>query len=240
MSKPRRALLITGGAQRVGKAVSLYFAAQGYDVALHYRRSQAEAEKTAGEIRALGAACALLQADLADPTQYADLVARAYHHFPALSVLVNNASVFDAGRFMESDAALYEQEFRINTQAPIFLTQAFAKYVGRGAVVNMLDTKIVHHRHSHFFYLLSKKTLAQFTKMAAMELAPHVRVNAVCPGFLLPGGGWGDDYQQRLEPNLPLQKIATLDEVAKAVYSLCDNSSLTGQCIFVDGGEHLL
>ena len=236
----RPAILITGAAKRVGKAIALHFARTGYDVVLHYHHSQAEAEKVADEIRVLGGACELLQADLADPAQVAPLVTRAYGLFPALSVLVNNASVFDAGKFMESDVALYEKEFRINTQAPIFLTQAFAKYVGSGAVVNMLDTKIVRHKHSHFFYLLSKKTLAEFTKMAAIELAPHVRVNAVCPGFLLPGGGWGEDYQARLEPNLPLQKIATLDEVVKAVYSLTENKSLTGQCLFVDGGEHLL
>ncbi len=236
----RPAILITGAARRVGKAIALHFARTGYDVALHYNHSQAEAEKVAEEIRALGVRCELLQADLADSVQVAPLVTRAYAAFPTLAILVNNASVFDAGKLMESDAALYEKEFRINTQAPIFLTQAFAKYVGAGAVVNMLDSKIVRNKHSHFFYLLSKKTLAEFTKMAAIELAPHLRVNAVCPGFLLPSGGWGEDYQERLEPNLPLQKIATLDEVVKAVYSLCENKSLTGQCLFVDGGEHLL
>jgi len=238
--QPRPALLITGAAKRVGKAIALHFAQRGYDIALHYQRSEKEAGETAAEIRALGVRCELLQADLADGAQYAPLVARAYNLFPALSVLVNNASVFDGGRFMESDAALFDKEFRLNTQAPIFLTQAFARYVGNGAVVNMLDTKITRHQHSHFFYLLSKKTLMEFTQMAASELAPNVRVNAVAPGYLLPGGGWGDDYRERLEPNLPLRKIATLDEVAKAVYSLCENGSLTGQCLFVDGGEHLL
>lgn len=236
----RPALLITGAAKRVGKAIALHFAAKGYDIALHYNHAQAEAEVVARDIAALGVRCELLQADLADPGRYEPLIAGAYNLFPSLAALVNNASVFDAGQFMESDIAMYEREFRINTQAPIFLTQAFAKYVGEGAVVNMIDTKISHHKHSHFFYLLSKKTLAEFTKMAAMELAPRVRVNGVCPGFLLPGGGWGQDYQGRLEPNLPLKKIATLDEVAGAVYSLIENKSITGQFLYVDGGEHLL
>lgn len=235
----RPAILITGAAKRVGRAVALYFAARGYDVALHYHRSQAEAESVASEIRALGVACALVRADLADSAQWSLVVAEAYQLFPSLAVLVNNASVFDAGRFLASDLAHYEQEFRINTQAPIFLTQAFAQTVESGVVVNMLDTKITRHQHSHFFYLLSKKTLAAFTQMAAVELAPRIRVNAVCPGYLLPGGGWTEEYQARLEPTLPLQKIATLDEVAGAVYSLVENKSLTGQCLFVDGGEHL-
>lgn len=236
----RPAVLITGGAKRVGRAIALLFAEAGYDVALHYNTSKDEAEKTAGEIRKAGVKCELFAADLADNSQYAPLIEKAKNAFPRLSVLVNNASVFDAGKFTQSDFALYQKEFRINTEAPIFLTQAFAKIVGRGAVVNMLDTKITQNKHSYFFYLLSKKTLAEFTRMAAVELGPKIRVNGVCPGYLLPGGDWGDEYQARLEPTLPLQKTASLYDVAQAVYSLAENQSLTGQCLFVDGGEHLL
>lgn len=236
----RPALLITGAAKRVGRAVALHFARNGYDIALHYNGSHKEAESTGNEIRAAGVACELLQADLSDSATYSPLVGRAHKLFPRLSVLVNNASVFDPGRFLEGDVALFEQEMRVNATAPIFLTQAFAKQVKRGAVVNMLDTKILSHKHRYFYYLLSKKTLAEFTRMAAVELGPHIRVNAVCPGHILPGGEWGEEYQQRLEPTLPLAKIATLDEVASAVYSLSNTNSLTGQFIFVDGGEHLL
>lgn len=236
----RPALLITGAARRVGRSLALYFARHGYDVALHYHQSVKDAEGTANEIRALGAACELIEADLADREQYNALIARAYTAFPHLCALVNNASVFDAGHFVESDFKLYDKEFRINTEAPIFLTQAFAKYVGSGAVVNMLDTKITDYKHSYFFYLLSKKTLAEFTKMAAVELAPHIRVNGVCPGHLLPSGPWGEDYQKQLETTLPMKKVATLDEVATAVYTLITTPGLTGQFIFTDGGEHLL
>lgn len=236
----RPAVLITGAAKRVGRAIALHFARAGYDIALHYHHSQDEAEATADEIRAYGAECVSLQADLSDSTAYDSLVERAYAALPSLCALVNNASVFDHGRLMESDATLYEREFRINTQAPIFLTQSFAKRVGRGGVVNMLDTKITAHKHSYFFYLLSKKTLAEFTKMAAAELGPGVRVNGVCPGHVLGSDGWGDDYRVKLAATLPLARTATLDEVAAAVYSLVDNTGVTGQLLFVDGGEHLL
>jgi pteridine reductase len=236
----RPALLITGAAKRVGRAVALHFAHAGYDIALHYNDSQKEAEAAAAEVRALGVACELFQADLGDVSECKPLVSKASVAFPQLSVLVNNASVFDVGRFLESDAALYAKEFSINTTAPIFLTQAFAKIVKRGAVINMLDTKITSNKHSYFFYLLSKKTLAEFTNMAAVELGPDIRVNAVCPGHVLASGKWGEDYQTRLESALPLGKIAQLADVAEAVYSLVNNKSLTGQFIFVDGGEHLL
>jgi len=236
----RPALLITGAAKRLGRHTALRFARAGYDVALHYNGSQSDAEQTAKDIRAAGSDCELFQADLSDPLQYLSLITRAHQAFPRLSVLVNNASVFDAGSFLDSDAEFYQKEFQVNTTAPIFLTQAFAKVVKRGAVVNMLDTKITESKHSYFFYLLSKKTLAEFTKMAAVELGPNIRVNAVCPGHILPGGAWGEEYQQRLQPTLPLQKIGTLDDVAEAVYSLASNNGLTGQFLFIDGGEHLL
>ncbi len=236
----RPALLVTGAARRIGREMALHFAARGYDVALHYHQSQDDAERTASEVRDHGVVCELFRADLTDAASYAPLVAGAHTAFPRLSVLVNNASVFDAGGFMEGDEALFAKEFRINTQAPIFLTQAFAEKVKRGAVVNMLDTKITSNKHRYFYYLLSKKTLAEFTKMAAVELGPQLRVNGVCPGHILPGGEWGEEYRARLEPTLPLGKVATLDEVAGAVYYLAENTGITGHCLYIDGGEHLL
>jgi len=236
----RPAALITGSAKRVGRAIALHFAERGFDIALHYNHSKDDAEQTASDIRALGVGCKLFPADLASHAALAPLVSLVHTAFPNLSVLINSASTFDAGRFMESDIALYQKEFAINTQAPIFLTQAFAKIVKQGAVVNMLDTMITNNKHSCFFYLLSKKTLAEFTKMAAVECAPNIRVNGVCPGYILPGGEWNDEYKKRLEPTLPLQKTASLYDVAEAVYSLATNSAITGQFLFIDGGEHLL
>ena len=236
----KNAVLITGAAKRVGKALALHFAAQGFDIALHYHTSEQEAGELANTIRGLGVACELFAADLADVDYIDRLVEEAYQAFPHLNTLINNASVFDAGRFLESDCVLYRKQMRINTEAPIMLTQAFAKRINQGAVVNMLDSKITDNTHSHFYYLLSKKALHAFTLMAAAELGPDIRVNAVCPGFLLPGGGWDEGYQNRLEARLPLRKTATLDDVSQAVYSLATNTALTGQCLFLDGGESLL
>lgn len=236
----RKAVLITGAAKRIGRGLAHYFAAHGYDVALHYHRSHTDAESLAQELRMAGAACELFCADLSDATAYDGLIAAAYRAFPRLSVLVNNASVFDPGGFLDADLALWQHELRINAEAPIFLTQAFARQVKRGAVVNLLDSKITAAKHRYFYYLLSKKLLAEFTIMAAAELGPHIRVNGVCPGHILPDPTWGEGYQAQLEPKLPLGKIATLDEVAAAVYSLAEAPGITGQFIFIDGGEHLL
>lgn len=234
------AVLITGGALRVGRGIALYMAQAGFDIALHYNTSKPQAAQTAEDIRKTGAKCQIFQADLADASVYENLIKRAQESFPNLAALINNASVFDRGHFMESDTALYQKEFRINFEAPVFLTQAFAKHVKKGAVVNMVDSGVTRQVISYFFYSLSKKSLLEFTRMAARELAPGICVNAVCPGYLLPAPGWGDDYRQQLEKTLPLGKIASVEDVAKIVAMLIQTPSLTGQVIYVDGGESLL
>lgn len=236
----RPAALITGGAKRVGKGIAQYLAAHGYDIALHYNASKIEAEETAQAITAKGAVCTLFQADLTDPGAYDPLIAKAKAAFPQLTALVNNASAFDRGHFLESEDMLFRTLFRSNFEAPVFLTRAFARQVEQGAVVNMLDTCITQNKHSHFYYLLTKKALHEFTRMAAVELAPHIRVNGVAPGYILPSEYWGDEYRKQLEARLPMKKIATAEDVAQAVHVLLSTPSLTGQVLFVDGGEHLL
>jgi pteridine reductase len=236
----RQAVLVTGGARRLGKEIALHLASRGFDIALHYNRSQSEAQYVAKQVKALGVDCELFQADLEDANTYQPLIQKAHTKFANLSALVNNASVFDTGSFLEGDVALYEKEFRTNLQAPIFLTKAFAEEVEQGAVVNMLDTCITQHKHSYFYYLLSKKALFEFTRMAALELAPAIRVNGVCPGYILPSGDWGAEYQQRLEARLPMGKTATIADVVHAVHLLISTPSVTGQSLFIDGGEHLL
>lgn len=234
------AALITGGARRVGREIALALAARGTDIALHYHHSQKDAEDTAKEVRAHGVRCSLLRADLNDQANYAPLIATAHEDFPKLDILINNASIFERGSLMESDGELLARHMRINFEAPFFLTQAFAKQVGAGVVVNMLDTCVTQSKHSHMPYLLSKKALLEFTKMSAVELGPRIRVNGVCPGYVLPSPGFGADYEQRLAARLPMGKIASVADVVKAVQLLVDTPSMTGQCLFVDGGEHLL
>ncbi len=234
------AVLITGGARRLGKEIALHLAAKGFDIALHYNQSQSEATYVARRIHELGVRCELLQADLEDSTSHEPLISAAHSAFPHLCALVNNASVFDTGSFLDGDVALFEKEFRTNVQAPIFLTQAFAQMIGKGHVVNMLDTCVTQHKHSYFYYLLSKKTLYEFTKMAAAELAPNIRVNGVAPGYILPADGWGEDYRVKLESRLPMKRIATVTDIVQAVELLITTDAMTGQCLFIDGGEHLL
>jgi len=235
-----KAVLITGGAKRVGAAMSRYFATQGYDVALHYNRSKKDALALQKEILAMGVACELFQHDLSDIKGFKDLIMQVQKAMPHCRALVNNASIFERASLMETDETLFDRQFSINLKAPFFLTQAFAKRFGRGCVVNILDTNIVRTDGSHFAYILSKKALAEFTTMAARELGPNIRVNAVCPGIVLPSNELDEQYMKKLSKSLPLGKLANLEQVSSAAYWLCENESVTGQLMFTDGGQHLL
>ncbi|NBX04169.1 MAG: SDR family NAD(P)-dependent oxidoreductase [Alphaproteobacteria bacterium] len=197
------AALVTGGAKRLGREIALTLAARGYDIALHYNASRIDAEKTAAEIEQAGVSCTLFAADLSDIMQCEALVDSVFQAFPHVNVLVNNASIFERGELKETTLELLARHMRINFEAPVFLTQAFAERCKNGAVVNMVDARVHQKKHPYMAYLLSKKALLNFSHMAAVELAPHIRVNAVCPGFVIvfchPRVG-GDPFANRLPP----------------------------------------
>ena len=239
MSTPKGAALVTGGARRIGAAVARALAQHGYDVALHYLDSAEPAERTAREIEGIGRRCRLFRCDLNDHDETAALVPNVREHFPDLTVLVNNASVFERGTLRETDRDLFERHFNINFKAPFFLTQAFAEGCARGQVINLLDTRVSRADPHHAAYTLSKKALLELTRMAARELGPAIRVNGVSPGMILPPPGGVVDDLERRSPALPLKRIGDTDNLVAAVLFLLDNPFVTGECIYVDGGEHL-
>lgn len=220
--------------------MALTLAESGYDIALHYHTSKKEAEALATLLRTSGAAVELLQADLADAATLPGLVANAFAAFPQLRHLVNSASIFEQGDFPQAEDELFDRHMNINLRAPVLLTRYFAKALkAEGSVVNLLDSKITAYKHSFFYYLISKKALAEFTLMAAAELGPKLRVNGVCPGYVLPSVSHGEEYGEKLAATLPLKKHASPADVAQAVKLLIANPALTGQLLFVDGGERL-
>jgi NAD(P)-dependent dehydrogenase (short-subunit alcohol dehydrogenase family) len=237
----KQAALITGGAKRIGKVVALKLAAAGYDIALHYHTSKKEAEETAKEIRALGVDCTLFPSALNNQKDAYALIAQATNTYKHLNVLINSASIFERRSFMETDEAQLEENFAVNFKVPFFLTQAFAKATKEKAhVVNMLDTYILRHNGHYFSYLLSKKTLAEFTKMAARELAPRIHVNAVCIGVTTLSENLDQDFVAQKLKHLPDKKLVKPEEISAAILSLIQSSYLNGQLLFVDSGDHLL
>lgn len=234
----RHTALITGAGHRVGKAIALAFARAGHDIILHYNSSAKAAEATAAEITAIGVKCHLLQHDLSDTASLHGFMDKAFAIAPQLDVLVNSAAIFEQKPFMQMSLDEFSRHHNINLAAPVFLTQAFAAKCKDGAVVNIIDTFIRRDKTSFFAYLLAKKSLADFTRMAAIAIAPAITVNAVLPGSMLPAPGFGDEYLERKKAELPQQKLPTPREVADATLILA-TSNLTGQFIYIDGGEQL-
>ena len=236
----RQAALVTGGAVRLGRGLALSLARQGQDIALHYHSSREEAERVRREISDLGVRCAVFQADLSGPPGVeALLIKRAAREFPELSTLVNSASVYESGTLGELSGAALHRQIRVNAEAPILLTQAFALTVAGGHVVNILDNKIAFAQYQYTAYLLSKKMLAEFTKMAALELAPRIRVNGIAPGVVLPAESRSEEYLRWRVEGIPLKRQGSPDEIGEALRFLCQNQFVTGQILFVDGGESL-
>ncbi|MEI7769555.1 MAG: SDR family oxidoreductase [Chloroflexales bacterium] len=235
----RPAALVTGGAVRLGRAIALALAGAGYDIALHYGRSVAAAAETAGAIRALGAVCHPLQLDLADAAALPGLVAQARAALPNLRVLVNSASAYAQATISATTAEIFDQQLAVNLRAPFFLTQAFAQQVGQGHVINVIDNKVAFNQYQYAAYLLAKKALAEFTRMAAVELAPGVQVNGVAPGVVLPADTRSPAYIAWRVSGIPLRRQGSADDITAAIRYLLGSPFVTGQILTVDGGEAL-
>lgn len=239
----RPAVIITGGAKRVGAATALYFAHKGYDIALHYNSSESEAQSLQQQIRKTGVSCEIFSHDLSDISGLDALIKTIHAKMSHCNTLINNASIFERCEFLETDEALFDRQFDINFKAPFFLTQSFAKTFGNNpsaCVINILDTDIAQNQISHFAYLLSKKALADFTKMAAIALGKNIRVNGVCPGSMLPSTENCSAYEMKTKELVPLKLQPSLDDLSEAIYWLTQQKSITGQIINVDGGKHVL
>ncbi|MFW6066517.1 MAG: SDR family oxidoreductase [Planctomycetota bacterium] len=233
------AALVTGGAKRLGRAIALALARDGYDVAVHYNRSAEPAEQLAEEIRRLGRRCETFQCELADAPAVEELAAKVHRAFPGWCVLVNNASLFERGSLAETDEQLFDRLIAVNLKAPLFLSKKFAALRERGQIVNMLDTKVSEDLSSYSAYVITKKALRDLTRLAAKELAPDIRVNGVCPGLILPPPGEDQGYLEKLVSRVALARSGNADDITSAVLYLLHNDYITGQCLFIDGGEHL-
>jgi pteridine reductase len=248
-SDTRPVALVTGAARRIGAAIVRQLHADGYDIALHYRGSSDEAVALAAELEHLRrGSMLLLQADLADFDRLADIVAGTLGRFGRLDALVNNASAFFPTPFGTTTPAQWDTLFGANVRAPYFLAQAAAPHLASvgGAIVNLVDIHGERPLRDHAVYGMSKAALIQMTHALALELAPHVRVNAVAPGAILwpdagaTGEGKSASEQSAVLARVPLRRTGTPDEIAEAVRWLLRAATYTtGQVVRVDGGRSL-
>lgn len=237
MSSP--AILITGSARRIGRVIACTLAQAGYEIALHYHHSRADAEQTQSEIQALGRRAELFQADLTEWQACPTLIKQAYAAFPGLCGLIHNASIFRKASFAESNPSDLQQHMQLHVTAPYALSQAYATQIGRGVIISLLDSAITRHAQQYFPYLLSKKALADLTHMLAKTLAPAIRVHGVAPGLTTLSDDIEEHDLEAKVARLPLAQLATPEAIADAVRYLVQADYLTGQLLYVDGGEQL-
>lgn len=238
---PRGAALVTGGARRIGRAVSLALAGAGFDVAVHHRASAEAAEVVAADIRALGRRAVVLPADLSDEAQAQALVPQAAQVLGPLTVLVNNASVFEDDRVGGLSRDIWDRHLDINLRAPVVLAEVFAAQASDGAaIVNLLDQRVLKPDPRFFSYALSKSGLWWATRTLAQALAPRIRVNGVGPGPILRSSHQTEAEFAAEAAAIPLGRAGSPQAVAQAVLWLVDAKQVTGQMIAVDGGQHLM
>ena len=238
---PLRTVLVTGAAKRLGRAIALDLAAAGWQVAVHYRGSAAEAEQTAADC---GKRSAAFQADLAHEDETRALFNAVAVHFGSVDAVVNNASLFEHDTATNFSASSLASHMAANTAAPVLLAQALALHLeqrdGQGAVVNLLDQKLWNPNPDFLSYTLSKAALEAATTLLAQGLAPRVRVVGVAPGLTLTSHLLPQEKFEQLHKLSPLGRSSTPEDVAHAVRFALDNGSITGTTLLVDGGQHLM
>lgn len=234
--------LITGAADRIGAAIAFALAMEGHAVVIHYRSGAEGAKAVRARIRAEGGRAEIIKADLGKRAQRKTLIERAAKFFGPLTTLINNASIFEPDSALDVDEALWDAHFAIHAEAPIFLARDFAAQLPEGVegnIVNMIDERVLHPTPAFFSYYLSKSVLWTATRTLAQSLAPHIRVNAIGPGPVLPNSRQTQaEFDASIEA-LPLQRHAGPEAIARGVLAILSMPSYTGQMLALDGGEHL-
>ncbi len=237
-----RVALVTGAADRVGAAIAHRLARDGWAVIVHYRRSAEKAEAVAASIRDAGGRAATLGADLAVRAERATVIAEAARPFGPLTLLVNNASIFERDAATDLAETLWDAHFAIHAEAPAFMARDFAARLPEGAtgnIVNIIDARVLDLSPAYFSYTLSKSVLWTMTRTLAQSLAPRIRVNAIAPGPAVPPPGVTPEAHARALSELPLGAAADADGIAEGVIAILALPTMTGQMLALDGGEHI-
>lgn len=244
--------LVTGAGKRMGRELALYLAGRGFDVAVHYAASGAEAQAVVAEIRALGRQAVTVQADLLDEAATQGLIARAAEALQGpLTVLVNNASIFEHDSIRTATRESWDRHMGSNLRAPFVLTQNFAaqapqaamdengEHVAQALIVNMIDQRVWKLTPEFMTYTLAKMGLWALTQTSAQALAPQVRVNAIGPGPTIQGIRQTDGHYARQRAATLLKRGGHPSDVTAALGFFLDSPAVTGQMIAIDGGQHL-
>ena len=240
--RERRAVLVTGAAKRIGRAIALDLAAHGWDVAIHYHSSEADALDVVRAVEALGRRATALKADLGREAETGPLVGRAVAALGPLTLLVNNASTFESDGWNTVDRASWDLHVETNLRAPFVLTQAFARQLpegDEGNVINLLDQRVWNPTPAFMSYTVSKLGLWGLTQTLALALAPRIRVNGIGPGPAMPNIRQTQANFDEQCASMPLKRGTTPEEICRTLRFILDAPAMTGQMIALDGGQHL-
>lgn len=231
--------LVTGAGQRVGRAIALALGAAGMHVAVHYRESRKGAEDVAAQIAQSGGRASLLQADLSDRDAARSLVDRAVAQLGGLDLLVASAASFERVALADVDDAAWDRSLSLNLASPFALAQRAAPTLraSRGSVVFITCSSASVPMKNYLPYVVSKGALRHLMKTLALELAPEVRVNAVAPGTVMPPSSYDAAAVARLERAIPLARVGSPEDIARAVLYLASSPFVTGHELAVDGGR---
>ena len=246
---------MTGAAKRLGREIAFEFARQGWDVAVHYGRSESDAQATVAEIQKLGRQALAFKADLASETEIHSLFASVVAKFSNVQCLINSASIFEydrANSVTPFTSKILQDHMRVNLAAPILLSQLMFEYqkcqeksVDESgsyipAVIQLLDQKLINLNPDYLSYTLSKAALLTSVEVLAVDFAPYLRVIGLAPGITLTSGDQTEAGFMKAHQMTPLGKSSTPTDIAKAAVFLASSNAITGTTLYVDGGQHLL
>ena len=242
MDPTAKVSLVTGAGRRIGRALALALGDTDCRVAVHYNRSEQDANETASLIKAMGKEAITVKADLEDPTQVEALAAHVNEQLGPIEIMVNNASVFDKAGLKEVSAEELDRHFAINVRAPFLLAKSMNEQLATGSpgkIINLNDWRKA--RPTRFAYGVTKSALSGLTRTLALSMAPNVQVNEIALGAILPPADIPIDRpRDKIAINLgPADRMGSLNEVADAMMMLIKNDFITGETINVDGGRHI-
>ena len=234
-------IIVTGGANRIGRSIALELASYDTQIVIHYSKSFVAAKKLKIELENLGSVVHLLKADLNNLKQTQRVISYAHKKMKGLDCLVNNASIFENDNLINFSEKSFLKHINVNLKAPAILIRDFAKrYKGKdGNIINIIDQRVEKLTPFFFSYTLSKSGLATLTKTSAMKLAPKIRVNAVSPGPTLKNKRQSEKHFNKQWKSTILEKKVDTKNVSSAVKFLINNNNITGQMINVDSGQRL-
>jgi len=237
----KKTALITGSSKRIGRAVAEHLASAGWNIIIHYNSSGEPARELVNLLskKYPQQRFISIKANLSEENGIKSLIPEVIFETGQISLLINNASVFNSGYITDTNYELFDNQFNVNLKAPFFLMRDYANYCKKGVIINFADTRITKNRSDYAAYTLSKKCLWELTKMAAIEFAPDIRVNAIAPGLTLSPEGKGEEYLRKLAKKIPMRSPGNIQEIRKSIDYILNNDHLTGQLLFNDGGENL-